>query len=137
MLEDTRSPAGRRRIRLVVWESAWIFVEGWIGHLIPKSDWLEKTDAEQDWRREEGDSGRDEMARISWKLGRYDVSSLREMVKDGEAWCAVVSRSQSLTWLATGQQGKYEGIRHINHGSNTGTQKSKVIIHEHQHLLWW
>ena len=62
----------------------------YFGHLMRRVDSLEKTDAERDWgRRKRG------RQRMRWLDGITDLmgvnlSELREMVMDREAWCAVI-----------------------------------------------
>ena len=70
------------------------------GHMMRRTDSLEKTDAGKDWRQEKG------WQRMRWLHGITDLmgmclSNLQELVRDREAWCAAVHGiTKSWTWLS-------------------------------------
>ena len=62
----------------------------YFGHLIRGVDSLEKTDAGRDWGQEEKGMTEDEMAGWHHRLDGRELSELRELVMDREAWSAAV-----------------------------------------------
>ena len=64
----------------------------YFGHLMQK-DSLEKTDPRKDWRQKGKGTAENEMVRQHHWLNGHEfmnLSKLREMVKDREAWSAAV-----------------------------------------------
>ena len=61
----------------------------YFGHLMPRVDSLEKTDAGRDWGQEKKGMTEDEMAGWHHRLDGRELSELREFVMDREAWRAV------------------------------------------------
>ena len=88
---------------------SWIFIgrtdaEGETPILWPPDvkSWLiwKDPDAGKDWRLEKG-TREDEMVRWHHWLNGHELSKLRELVMDREAWCAAVHGvTKSWTWLS-------------------------------------
>ena len=57
---------------------------------------MEKTDAGRDWGQEEKGTTEDEMADGVTDSVEVSLSEVRELVMDGEAWCAAIHMSQSV-----------------------------------------
>ena len=75
----------------------------YFGHLMRRTDSLEKTDAGKDWRQEEKGTTEDEMVGWHHQLADMSLNKLRELVTDREAWHAAVhevtkTRTQQSDW---------------------------------------
>ena len=66
----------------------------YFGHLMQRVDSLEKTDAGRDWGQEEKGTTENEMAGWYHRLDGHELSKLRELVMDREAWRAAIHWSQ-------------------------------------------
>ena len=62
----------------------------YFGHLMPRVDSLEKTDAGRDWGQEKKGTTEDEMVGWHHRLDGCELGELRELVMDREAWRAAV-----------------------------------------------
>ena len=63
----------------------------YFGHLLRRVDSLEKdSDAGRDWGQEEKGTTEDEMARWHHWLDGHELSKLRELATDREAWRAAI-----------------------------------------------
>ena len=62
----------------------------YFGHLMPRVDSLEKTDAGRDWGQEEKGATEDEMAGWHHRLVDMSLRRLQELVMDREAWHAAI-----------------------------------------------
>ena len=70
----------------------------YFSHLMWRVDSLEKTDAGSDWGQEEKGTTEDEMAGWHHWLDGRELSELRELVMDREAWrAAIQGRKESDT----------------------------------------
>ena len=57
----------------------------YFGHLMQRTDSLEKTDAGKDWRQEEKGMTEDKMVGWYHQLGGHEFAKLQELVMDREA----------------------------------------------------
>ena len=62
----------------------------YFGHLMWRTDSLEKTNAGKDWRRKEKGTTEDEMVGRHHWLNGCEFEQAWELVKDREDWCAAV-----------------------------------------------
>ena len=62
----------------------------YFGHLMPRVDSLEKTDAGRDWGQEEKGTTEDEMARWHHQLNGHESEQTLGVVMDREAWRAMI-----------------------------------------------
>ena len=62
----------------------------YFGHLMRRVESLEKTDGGRDWGQEEKGTTEDEMAGWHHRLHDMNLSQLRGMVVDREAWHAAI-----------------------------------------------
>ena len=64
----------------------------YFGHLMRRVG--KDPDAARDWGQEEKGMTEDEMTGWHHRLDGHELSELRELVMDSEAWCAVIHGSQ-------------------------------------------